>query len=181
MIPIKLAFIFAKIAKDHGQKILHSNNIDLLTQDLSNALQKQKDILSDSKKSTLATAYDVLPAIIEVKILSLTVARKLGIDTKGRPVTDVLQDIAQAADARGSAKSAQGIKDTLDWTRALFANPEIQDVLKMEMPEIEKPSGPKDLTKFFVQLTSRSQGEFVRVQEFLKRAKNQPPKPGPAV
>jgi hypothetical protein len=168
----QLALIFAKMARQHGPKILHSNNPDLLTQDLSNAMKMQKKILSDPDKGTMMTAYDVLPVILEVKILSLAVAKKLGIETKAKPMINVLEEIIQKSEERNGGKYAQGIKDTLEWTRKLFANPEIQDVLKMEMTEIERPSGVKGLGKFFMQLASRSQDELTRLNEFLKRAKD---------
>ena len=174
---IRLALIFAKIAKDHGQKLLHANNPDLLTKDLGNALKKQKDTLSDPKKNAFMTAYDVLPVIIEVKILSVAVAKKLGIDTKGKPDIAILEEILEKCEERNGGKYTQNIKDTLEWTRSLFAHPEIQDVLKMEMTAIESPKSLKDITKFMGQLAGRSQDELTRVSEFLKRAKETQPAP----
>jgi hypothetical protein len=170
---IKLALVFAQVAKNYGPILLHSNNADLLTKDLGNAMKKQKDILSDPKKGMIMTSYDVLPVIMEVKILSSWVASKLEIDTKGKSTIAILDEIVQKSDERNSGKYTKEIKDSLEWTRKLFSNPEIQDVLKMEMTEIEKPSGVsvKSLTKFFSQLTSRSQDELTRLNEFLKRAK----------
>ncbi|HYD17097.1 MAG TPA: hypothetical protein VEF76_01295 [Patescibacteria group bacterium] len=169
----KLAFIFAKMARDHGPKLLHSNNPDLLTKDLGDAMRRQKAVLSDPGKGAIMTAYDVLPLILEVKILSLAVASKLEIDTKGKPMINVLEEIVAKSEARNDGKFAAGIKETLGWTRALFADPDIQDVLAMPMTEIESP----DLTlrgvgKFFTSLAGRSQDELVRVQEFLKHAKD---------
>lgn len=168
---IKLALIFAKMARDHGQKLLHSNNPGLLTKDLGDALKKQKDILSDPRKGMVMTAYDVLPIIIEVKIMTITVAKKLGIETKGKADINILEEIIAQSDVRDGGKYSKDIKDTLEWTRKLFANPEIQDVLKMEMTAIETPTGIGDVTKFIKQLASRSQDELTRVSEFLKRAK----------
>jgi len=178
---IKLALVFAKLAKDHGPKVLHSNNVDLLTKDLSNALIEQKNILSSPRKGAIMTAYEVLPVIAEVKILSVTVARKLDIDTKGKADIQILEEIIAKSEERNNGKYAQGIKDTLEWTRALFAHPEIQDVLKMEMTEIETPGSIKDVTKFIRQLAGRSQDELTRINEFLKHAKDfqAPPKAEP--
>ena len=178
---IKLALVFAQVAKDYGPILLHSNNADLLTKDLGNAMKKQKDILSDPKKGMIMTSYNVAPVILEVKILSSWVANKLGIDTTGKATIAILDEIVQKAEERNGAKYAKDIKDTLEWTRTLFSNPEIQDVLKMEMTEIEKPSvNLKGLTRFFSQLASRSQDELTRLNEFLKRAKDvaqpEPPK-----
>lgn len=178
---IKLAIIFAKLAKDHGPKVLHSNNVDLLTKDLSNALVEQKNILSSPRKGAFLTAYEVLPVIAEVKILSVAVAKKLEIDTKGKSDIQILEEIIQKSEERNDGKYAKGIKDTLEWTRALFAHPEMQDILKMEMTQIEKPSSLKDVTKFIRQMANRSQDELTRINEFLRYAKEieVPPKAEP--
>lgn len=169
---IKLALVFAQVAKDYGPILMHSNNVDLLTKDLGNAMKKQKDILSDPKKGMVMTSYNVAPAILEVKILSLWVANKLDIDTKGKSTIAILDEIVQKSEERNGSKYAKDIKDTLEWTRVLFANPEIQDILKMEVTEIEKPTvSMRGLTKFFSQLAGRSQDELTRLNEFLKRAK----------
>ena len=170
---LKLALIFAQVAKDYGPILLHSNNVDLLTKDLGNAMKKQKDVLSDPKKGMIMTAYDVAPAILEVKILSTWVANKLEIDTKGKATIAVLDEIVAKSEERNAGKYTKDIKDTLEWTRELFSHPEIQDVLKMEMTEIEKPTvNVRGLTKFFSQLAGRSQDELTRLNEFLKRAKD---------
>jgi hypothetical protein len=179
---LKLALVFAQVAKDYGPILLHSNNADLLTKDLGEAMKKQKNILSDPKTGMIMTSYGVAPAILEVKILSMWVANKLGIETKGKATITVLDEIVAKSEERNGGKYSKDIKDTLEWTRTLFANPEIQDVLKMEMTEIEAPSvNLKSLTKFFSQLASRGQDELTRLNEFLKRAKEvqqaQPPKP----
>lgn len=172
MLPqFKLALVFAKLARQHGPKILHANNLDLLTRDLGLALKEQKDVLSDPRRGMFMTAYDVLPVIVEVKLLTVAVAKKLEIDTKGKPDIAVIEEILQKSQERNNGKYTRDIRDTLEWTRQLFANPEIQDVLKMEMTEIEKPQGLRGVTKFITQLASRSQDELTRVSEFLKRAK----------
>lgn len=174
---VKLALIFAQVAKDYGPILMHSNNVDLLTKDLGNAMKKQKDILSDPKKGMVMTSYDVAPAILEVKILSTWVANKLEIDTKGKSTIAVLDEIVAKSEERNAGKYSKDIKATLEWTRELFSHPEIQDVLKMEMTEIEKPNVTvKGLTKFFSQLAGRGQDELTRLNEFLKRAKEVQPK-----
>lgn len=179
---LKLAFIFAKMARDHGPKLLHSNNPDLLTKDLGDALRRQKDVLSDPAKGAIMTAYDVLPIILEVKVLTLAVASKLEIDTKGKPMINVLEEIIAKSEERNDGKFAKDIKGTLGWTRALFADPDIQDVLNMPMTEIQSPDlSLRGVGKFFTSLAGRSQDELVRVQEFLKRAKDvQEPPVAPA-
>ncbi len=168
----KLALIFAKLAKEHGPKILHVNNPDLLTRDLGDALKQQKDILSDSRKGMMMTAYDVLPIIVEVKIMTSLVAKKLDIETKGKPDIAILEEIVAKSEERNAGKFSKDIKDTLDWTRKLFAHPEMQEILKMEMTQIEGIKSVGDVTKFFKQLAGRSVDEVSRVTEFLKRAKD---------
>src|SRR5690606_5791606 len=148
-----------------------SNNVDLLTKDLSNALVEQKNILSSPRKGAFMTAYEVLPVIAEVKILSVAVARKLEMETKGKYDIQILEEIIQTSEERNGGKYSQGIKDTLEWTRALFSHPEMQDILKMEMTPIEKPTNLKDVTKFIMQMANRSQDELTRINEFLKQAK----------
>lgn len=178
---LKLALLFGRVAKDYGPIVMHSNNADLLTKDLGNAMKKQKDILSDPKKGMIMTSYDVLPVILEVKLLSLWVASKLEVDTKGKSTIAILDEVVAKAEERNGGKYAKDIKGTLEWTRTLFSNPEIQDVLKMEMTGIDTPSANlKSITKFFSQLAGRSQDELTRLNEFLKRAKEvsqEPPAP----
>ena len=178
---IKLAILFGKLARDHGPKVLHSNNVDLLTKDLSNALVEQKNILSSPRKGAFLTAYEVLPVIAEVKILSVAVAKKLEIETKGKSDIQILEEIIQKSEERNDGKYAKGIKDTLEWTRALFSHPEMQDILKMEMTQIETPNSLKDVTRFIRQMANRSQDELTRINEFLRHAKEieVPPKAEP--
>lgn len=168
----RLAVLFAKFAKDHGHKVLHANNPDLLTRDLGMAMKQQKQVLSDPNKGAFFTAYDVLPLIAEVKILTFVTANKLGVPYMGRSDIEVLEGIIAAADARNGGKYAQDIKDTLEWTRKLFSHPEIQDVLAMEMTSVSIPKSPKDVMKFFGQIVGRSQDELTRLTEFLNKAKS---------
>lgn len=181
MIPqIKLALIFAQFAQKHGTKILHANNPDLLTKDLGNAMKEQKRILSDARKGMIMTGYDLIPVIVEVKVLTFVVAKKLGIETKGKADIAIIEDIIAKSDERNGGKYAKDVKDTLEWTRELFSHPEIQDVLKMEMTDIEAPKSLKDVFKFFKQVAGRTSDELTRVSEFLKRARDvQPPAPKP--
>lgn len=168
---IRLAVIFAKFAKDHGHKILHANNPDLLTRDLGDAMKKQKQVLSDPNKGALFTAYDILPLIAEVKILTFVTANKLGVPYLGRSDIEVLEGILAASRARNDGKYAKDIEGTLEWTRKLFSHPEIQDVLSMEMTAITVPKSPRDVMKFFGQIVGRSQDELTRLTEFLRKAK----------
>lgn len=168
----KLALLFAKMAKDHGQKILHANNPDLLSRDLGDALKKQKDILSDPRKSMVMTAYDVLPLIAEVKILTVVTARQLGISTGGKSDIEVLEAIIAAGEERNGGKFTKDIKGTLEWTRQLFSHPEIRDVLDMEMTAIEKPKSLGEVVGFITSLASRGQDEMTRLAEFLRTAKD---------
>lgn len=186
MLPqFKLALVFAKMAKDHGHKVLHINNVELLTKDLGNALKEQKHILQSPNKGAAMTAYDLLPVIAEVKLLTLAVSSKLGIDTKGKSAIAILEEIVVQTEDRGS-KSAKDIKSTLEWTRAFFAHPEIQEILKADLVEIEKPKSWREIGKTASQTTQRIGQELSRLTDFLKKAKEidlkkeEPKKDGPA-
>jgi hypothetical protein len=189
MLPqFKLAMLLAKIGRKHMGKMLHANNPNLLTRDLGRALRNQKEILSDPSRGLIMTAYEVLEPILEVKALTVVVAKHLGIETKGKPDIAIMQEIIDKDDARNGGKYSQDIKDTLEWTRALFSHPEIQDVLKAEVTKIEKPDGMKDMLGFMGQIVSRFSDEAGRVNAFLQHAKTirvepnelkqpEPPKP----
>jgi hypothetical protein len=173
---IKLALIFTKLAKQHGGKILHGGDADLLTRDLGDALRRQKKIILDPDMGALETAYEALPVIAEVKILTAAVAKKLEIDTQGKSAVEVLEDIVRKTEARNSSH-AQEIKNTLEWTRSFFTNPEIQEILKADLIEIEKPKGLTDffgMGKSFQQGAQRIGQEFTRLQKFLEEAKKTP-------
>jgi hypothetical protein len=173
MINPKLALIFAKFAKDHGHKILQANNADLLARDLGDALKRQKQVLSDPNRNVLFTAYDVLPLILEVKVLTAVTANRMGVAAKGKSDIQVLEGIIAAGHARkNGAVYVRDIEATLEWTRRLFSHPEIQSVLSMEMTAIEAPKNPRDVMKFIIQLAGRSQDELSRLSEFLRTAKN---------
>lgn len=169
----KLSFIFAKLAREHGGKILHGGSIDLLTKDLGDALRRQKKVILDPDMNALETAYEALPIIAEVKVLTMAVSRKLGMDTKGKSTVAVLEEIIQKTEERNS-KAAKEIKNTLDWTREFFSQPEIQEILKADLIQIEKPGSWRDVKgmgRSVVQGTQRIAQEASRLQDFLKRAK----------
>lgn len=168
----KLGLIFANIARKHGGKVLHANNPALLIHDLGEALRQQRNVLSDPRKGMAITAYDVLPAVIEVKILTMVTAKSLNIDTKGKADIQILEEIVEKAKENNYTKYAKEIEETLDWTRKLFANPEIQDVLATPMTELDTPKNLSDVTKFITSLGKRSVDEVTRLNEFVKRMKD---------
>jgi hypothetical protein len=161
------------MAAQHGPKVLHMNNTELLVQDLAEAMEEQKSILTDPRRNSILTAYDLIPVIAEVKIMSHVVAYKLGVETKSKPVIQVLDEIVAKCEADNKAQYAQGIKNTLEWTRQLFVQPEIQEVLKMDVTGVEKPASIGDAAKVFKQIAVRAQQEVARVDAFLKRVKAQ--------
>ncbi len=169
---LKMAFMFAGIVRDYGPILLHLNKPELLTKDLSDAMRAQKSALSDPAKGVLMTASEVFPVILKVKVLSTLVANKLGID-KSKSAIEKLEGIVRISEENGNGQFSKGIKDTLGWTRALFADPDIQAVLKMPMTELEAPDlTVRGVTKSIMSLAGRAQDEFIRVQEFLKAAKD---------
>jgi len=168
---LKMAFMVANILRDYGPILVHLNKPELLTRDLSDAMRAQKQALSDPGKGVIMTASEVFPIILKVKVLSTLVGNKLGIDKSLAPI-EKLEEIVRVSEANGNAQFSQGIKDTLGWTRALFADPDIQAVLKMPMTELEAPDlTVKGVTKSLMSVVGRAQDEFIRVQEFLKAAK----------
>lgn len=186
MFPIKLAATFAKLAQKHGYKVMHSSNVDLLTADLGDALRRQKKAMQDPDLGIFETAYEVLPIIAEVKILTVAVSRKLGLDTANKSTIEVLEEIVASAENRNS-RSATQIKNTLEWTRDFFSQPEIQEILKADLIEVEAPTSWRDFAgmgRSALQGTQRAAQEFGRLQEFLRKAKDpiekkNPPNNGP--
>lgn len=173
MVPIKLALRIAKLAKRYGPTVLHGSNVDMLTKDLGDALRRQKKAITDPDMGSLETAYEALPVIIEVKILTMAVSRKLDVDTNGKSNIEVLEAIVKKTEDNKST-SADGIKDTLDWTRGFFAHPEIQEVLKSDMTAIHFPTGIKGLGSTFMEASSRLSQEVVRVKAVIDKAKSIP-------
>ena len=172
------ALLFSKLAKRHGGTILHGGNIDLLTKDLGDALRRQKKIIQDPDLGVLETAYEALPVIAEVKVLTVAVSKKMGLDTTGKSTIGVLEDIVLKTEARNSV-AAQEIKSTLAWTRDFFAQPEIQEILAADLIRIEAPTSWKDLKGLgnsALQGGQRLMQEFSRLHDFLKKAKEAPEK-----
>jgi len=176
----KLALIFSKLAKQHSGKILHGADVNALTRDLGDALRRQKKIIQDPDKNTLETAYEALPVIAEVKVLTVAVSKHLGLETKGKSTSAILEEIVLKTEERKST-AAQEIKDTLAWTRDFFSKPEIQEILAADLIKIEAPSSWKDVKgmgKTALQTGQRLMQEVSRLQDFLKKAKEEPePKP----
>lgn len=180
----KLAAIFVKLAKNHGSKVLHGGDINLLTKDLGDALRRQKKIIQDPDMGVIETADEALPVIAEVKILTFFVAKKLKIETSGKNTITILEEIVQKTESRDS-KAAKEIRNTLDWTREFFSKPEIQEILKADLIQIETPGKWTDIKgwgKSAVQGSQRIAQELSRLQDFLKHAKDvpeqkYPPKP----
>lgn len=181
---LKLVAALASLAKDHGYKLLHVNNIDMLTHDLGNALTRQKKVITDPTMGIIETAYDALPLMAEVKLLTFAVSKKLGIesadsDGKSKDMINILEEIVQLTEARNS-KAASSIKNTLEWTRDFYNQFEIQEINKVDLVQIEPPKSwlnLGELSKSFSQTTTRVTTEFTRLQDFLKRVKTPPAAP----
>ena len=171
----KLAMVFAQALRKHGHKVLHAKNIDLLTKDLGLALKEQQRTLEDPEKGTLQTIYDVLPQIAEVKVFMTVVTHKLDISTKGKAPFDILQEIIDKTEKRGS-HSAKEIKDSMEWSQKFFAHPEIRAIFEDDSIEIKKPESIKDLGKTAKQIGGKAKQEIQKIHRFLKAAKNKKPK-----
>jgi len=169
---------FAKLANKYKGTLLHAADTDLLTEDLGDALRRQKKIILDPDMGTIETATEVLPVIAEVKVLTVAVSRKLEIDTKGKSTIAVLEEILEKTEARNSASAAE-IKNTLDWTRGFFSQPEIQKILNADLIEIEKPHSLMDLGgmgRTAMTGAMRITQELSRLNDFLSKAKTLPEK-----
>jgi hypothetical protein len=179
MVPIKLVMRLAKLANKYKGTILHAADTDLLTEDLGDALRRQKKIITDPDMGTIETASEALPVIAEVKVLTAAVSRKLGIDTHGKPTVAVLEEIIRKTEERNSDSAAE-IQNTLDWTRSFFSQPEIQKILKADLIEIERPSGITDvggMGRTAMTSVMRVTQELSRLNDFLKKAKAPPAPP----
>lgn len=169
---LKLLALFAKLAYKHGNKIIHATDNDMLVADLGKSLKEQQAIMSNDRVHSAFIAYDLLSQLVEVKALTVAVGAKLGIPVRGRKDIEILEEIVSTYDNIGKQKYTTDIRDNLEWTRKLYAAPEIQEVLNMEMTDIEKPKSLKGITTFFTQLAGRSKDEVVRLKTFLDRTKN---------
>jgi len=179
---VKLAVTFGKIAKKHGGKVLHAADNDglLLAKDLGDALRRQMKIIQDPDISIIETVSQVLPVVAEVKVLTFAVAKKMDISTENKGTIDVLASIIATAKSADS-DAADEIEKTLDWTRAFFSQPKIQEILE---EKITTPRGPKSL----IDVPGMARGVFGGVKKigneiytlyrFLDEAKKppQPPK-----
>ena len=135
---LKLLLIFASAARKHGHKVMHINNVELLTRDLGKALKEQREVLEDPDAGTLETMYELVGTIAEVKVLMMAVSKKLDIDTSGKPPAVILQDIITETKKRDSnSTAAQDISDTLDWTIKFFSREDVKALLSEELAAIE--------------------------------------------
>jgi hypothetical protein len=184
---IKLAIVFTKLAKQHGTKLIHGGDLDLLTKDLGDALRRQKKVILDADLGAFETAYEALPVIAEVKILTMAVCKKLSVETKGKSASVILAEIVEKTEARGSQSAAE-IKNTLAWAGDFFDQPEIKEILQADLIEVKKPTGWTDfkgMGKSVQQSAQRISQEFTRLSKFLEKAKkvqdqkNQPKNDGP--
>lgn len=167
----RLVTIFAKLAKNYGRQVMHANDKQQSVQDLAAALTRQRHILTDEGMGSWMTAYEVLPVVLEVKLLTLNTARQFGISTKGKESIDVIEEITKAAAKSGDKKGAAKMRENLKWTRKLYAHPEIADILSKDMTDIDLPKSPRQIGTFFKQVASRASDEYTRVDQFLKKTK----------
>jgi len=172
---ITLLYALAKAVKEHAPKAMHINNIDLLTQDLGDALVKQRDALEDPDSGTLETLYDMVTVLAEVRVFMFAVSKKLDIETTGKRPATILQEIINATEARDS-KAAEKISETMEWTKVFFARPEIQALFSEESIEVELPKSftdVKGLGSTFQNAGKKIAQEAGRVHRFLKIVKDQ--------
>jgi len=173
---ITLLYALAKAMKEHAPKVMHVNNINLLTEDLGQALKKQKAALEDPDAGTFETLYDMIGAVAETRVLMHAVAYKLDIDTAGRKPATILQDIIDKTEERNSP-AAKEIIETMEWSQKFFSRPEIAELFADETVEIPMPKDLKSLGDTFKSVGKRAGQEASRIHRFLKVAKGTANKP----
>lgn len=168
----KLGLTFAKAVSKHRKKILHVGDVELLVRDLGQALNDQHHTLINPRNSTIETAYDILPQMAEVRVLTGVVRKHLDIDPKKDHV-DALKEIVEKMEAQGS-DAADDIKDNLKWLDEFYSTDEAKELMTMEVTEVETPKSLLDYKgalKTVTQAAGRAFDETVKAHKFMTLAK----------
>jgi hypothetical protein len=168
----KLGLTFVKAISKHRKKILHVGDVDLLVRDLGLALNEQHHTLVNPRNSTIETAYEIMPQLAEVRVLTGVVAKHLDIDPQKDHV-ETLKEIVEKMEERGS-EAADDIKDNLKWLDEFYSTPEAKAVMEMDVTEIETPKGLLDYKGAFKtvkQTAGRAFDETLKAHKFVAAAK----------
>ncbi|MBL1147659.1 MAG: hypothetical protein HND56_12445 [Pseudomonadota bacterium] len=168
----KLGITFAKAVSKHRKKILHVGDVELLVRDLGQALNDQHHTLINPRNSTIETAYEILPQMAEVRVLTGVVRKHLNIDPKKDQV-EAMKEIVEKMEAEGS-DAADDIKDNLKWLDEFYSSDEAKELMSMEVTEVETPGGLLDYKGAFKtvkQAASRAFDETMKAHKFMSLAK----------
>lgn len=168
----KLGITFAKAVSKHRKKILHVGDVELLVRDLGQALNDQHHTLINPRNSTIETAYEILPQMAEVRVLTGVVRKHLNIDPKKDHV-EALKEVVEKMEAEGS-DAADDIKDNLKWLDEFYSSDEAKELMTMEVTEVETPGGLLDYKGAFKtvkQAASRAFDETMKAHKFMSLAK----------
>ncbi|TNE32202.1 MAG: hypothetical protein EP349_02320 [Alphaproteobacteria bacterium] len=168
----KLGITFAKAVSKHRKKILHVGDVELLVRDLGQALNDQHHTLINPRNSTIETAYEILPQMAEVRVLTGVVRKHLNIDPQKDHV-EALKEVVEKMEAEGS-DAADDIKDNLKWLDEFYSSDEAKELMTMEVTEVETPGGLLDYKGAFKtvkQAASRAFDETMKAHKFMSLAK----------
>ena len=163
----KLGITFGKAVLKHREKILHITDVELLVRDLGSALDEQKNMLTNPRNSTIETAFELLPQIAEVRVLTNVIAAQLKLETKDKDHLDVLKDIVEEM-AKVDSNSAFDIKNNLSWMEEFYSIPEVNDLMSNDIGEIEVPSSIFDIKGAGKMLSDGISKAFDKTQQYHK-------------
>lgn len=169
----KLGLTFVKAVSKHRKKILHIADAELLVRDLGHALNEQHQTLTNPRNSTIETAYEIVPQIAEVRVLTNVIAKHLNIDTKDKDHGDILKEIVDQMEAKDS-DAGEDIKQNLKWLDEFYSSDEAKELMQMDVTEIKSPTGVLDYKGAFkavTQTASRAFEETQKAHKFMSLAK----------
>ena len=169
-IPFKLIASASYFARKYGKQVLHLNDENECAKFLGEALRDQRDLIEDKNSGTFMTLYDSLERLLEIKVLMTWTAKKMGIETKGKPPVALLSEIATYCDTECGTYN-KDIKDTLSWAQDFFARPDVAEVFEEADIYVALPENPLHFPKTILALGMRIKQEGTRLHRVLKVAK----------
>ncbi len=163
----KLGVTFAKSVMKHRKKFLHITDVELLVRDLGDALNEQRNMLTNPRNSTIETAFELLPQIAEVKVLTAVITKQLDIDAKNKDHMDILKEIVQKMEDI-DCDACFDIKENLSWLDEFYSMAEVKELMSKDMSEIETPSSVFDVGGMGKMLTTGITKAFDKTQQYHK-------------
>ncbi len=171
--PFKLATTLFNALKNHGMKLKNINNQEALVQDLSESLNSQLSILKDPYTDNASTLLALVPQIVEMKIFTAIVTKRLNIDTKGMGQFAKLDAVVKEMEDTGST-SAEDLKDALEWSKEYLTSPEMVEILSNEQASIELPESfdVQSILAVIPKTASAIKGNINQLNGFITLAKD---------